>query len=222
MIMNDLTNVLGFLHNLHQNNNRDWMQANKKAYEAAKKDFNGFVSQIIDGIAAFDPDIEGLEPKHCTFRINRDIRFSKDKSPYKNNFGAYMAKGGKKGHGGGYYVHLQPGQSFLGGGIYMPPADVLAKIRQEIDYNPDPLISLLEDKEFKDYYGELNGEQLKTAPKGYEKDHPNITLLRFKSFTVFRKVTDSEVKSGTFVNDVITGFRKMKPLKDYLSVAIDE
>lgn len=219
--MADLSLVMKFLSDLEKNNTRDWMQDNKKVYQKAKDEFSEFVSQLISGITEFDPDLTGLEPKQCTFRINRDIRFSKDKSPYKNNFGAYMAKGGKKGEGGGYYIHLQPGESFVGGGIYMPPSDKLAKIRQEIDYNPDPLLAVLGDKEFKSFYGRLSGEQLKTAPKGYEKDHMNIELLRFKSFVVFRKISNDQIGSETFANDVVKGFQLLKPLKDYLSVAID-
>ncbi len=220
--MADLTCVMKFLSDLEKNNNREWMQDNKKVYQNAKDEFSGFVNELITGIAGFDPDLTGLEPKQCTFRINRDIRFSKDKSPYKNNFGAYMAKGGKKGEGGGYYIHLQPGESFMGGGIYMPPSDVLARIRQEIDYNPKPLLAILGNKDFKNFYGGLSGEQLKTAPKGYEKDHANIELLRFKSFVVFRKISGDQIGSATFANDVVKGFKLLKPLKDYLSVAIDE
>lgn len=220
--MADLKQVLSFLGDLEKNNNKDWMHDNKKVYQQAKAEFNEFVNQLITKLSEFDPDILGLEPKHCTFRINRDIRFSKDKSPYKNNFGAYMAKGGKKGVGGGYYIHLQPGESFMGGGIYMPPSDILSKIRQEIDYNPDPLLSILSEKSFKSYYGNLSGEQLKTAPKGYEKDHPHINLLRFKSFVVFRKLSGQEITSAGFLDDVAKGFQILKPLKDYLSVAIDD
>lgn len=219
--MADLSRVMKFLSDLDKNNTRDWMQDNKKVYQKAKDEFSEFVSQLISGITEFDPDLTGLEPKQCTFRINRDIRFSKDKSPYKNNFGAYMSKGGKKGEGGGYYIHLQPGESFVGGGIYMPPSDKLAKIRQEIDYNPDPLLAVLADEQFKNYYGGLSGEQLKTAPKGYEKDHTNIELLRFKSFVVFRKISNDQIGSETFANNVVKGFRLLKPLKDYLSVAIE-
>ncbi|MEQ9298680.1 MAG: DUF2461 domain-containing protein [Cyclobacteriaceae bacterium] len=219
--MADLSLVMKFLSDLEKNNTRDWMQDNKKVYQKAKDEFNEFVSQLISGISEFDPDLLGVEPKQCIFRINRDIRFSKDKSPYKNNFGAYMAKGGKKGEGGGYYIHLQPGESFVGGGIYMPPSDKLAKIRQEIDYNPDPLLAVLADEQFKSFYGGLSGEQLKTAPKGYEKDHMNIELLRFKSFVVFRKISNDQIGSKVFVNDVVKGFQLLKPLKDYLSVAID-
>jgi uncharacterized protein (TIGR02453 family) len=133
-----------------------------------------------------------------------------------------MAKGGKNGTGGGYYIHLQPDESFVGGGIYMPPSNVLARIRQEIDYNPEPLLSIIADKSFKSYYGGLSGEQLKTTPKGYEKDHPNIELLRFKSFVVFKKISNDQIVSDSFVNDVVHGFQLLKPLKDYLSVALDD
>lgn len=197
------------------------MQENKKHYQKAKNEFHDFIAQLIKGISAFDSDTEGLEPKDCMFRINRDIRFSKDKSPYKNNFGAYMARGGKKGEGGGYYIHLQPGMSFLGGGIYMPPPVVLSKIRQEIDYNPQPLLNILSDEAFRRYYGELSGDQLKTTPKGYDKEHPNIDLLRFKSFVVVRNISDPQIGSDDFYDETMRGYRLLQPFKAYLSTALD-
>ncbi len=214
--------ILNFLSDLQQNNRKEWMDEHRPTYQAARKQFLWFVTEMIEKIAAFDPSITGLLAKDCTFRINRDIRFSKDKSPYKTNMGAFIAQGGKKTKGAGYYVHLQPGNCFLGGGIYMPQAEELAKIRQEIDYNAHHLIEILEKPEFKKTFGGLRGEQLKTAPKGYPKDHEHIELLRFKSFTVFTEFTDSKVTDADFTEWLANQFKIMQPLNIFLNTAIDE
>jgi uncharacterized protein (TIGR02453 family) len=129
------SSTLQFLQSLQKNNNKPWFDENRKKYESAKENFAEFVEALINGIAAFDPTIQNLTAKNCMFRINRDVRFSKDKSPYKTNMGASISKGGKKINLAGYYFHCEPGKSFAAGGFYMPMAPELAKIRQEIDYN---------------------------------------------------------------------------------------
>ncbi len=217
-----LKEVLHFLEDLSHNNNRDWMQENKSRYKMAKTTFESFINDLLLRLTELDPDIQGLLAKDCTFRINRDIRFSKDKSPYKTNFGAYMAKGGKKSHNPGYYIHFQPGNTFIGGGAYMPEAEPLAKIRQEIDYNGEAFTGILHDKDFKSYFGDLQGEQLKTSPKGYANDHPNIEWLRYKSFFVMHYFSDDEVSGEGFLDEVLLGLEKSKPLKDYLDMAIND
>jgi len=217
-----MQDVLDFLNELQKNNRKEWMDENKPTYQAVRKNFSKFVTELIEKITVFDPSITGLLAKDCIFRINRDIRFSKDKSPYKTNMGAFIAQGGKKTKGAGYYVHLQPGNCFLGGGIYMPQAAELAKIRQEIDYNAHQLKEILDDKTFKSTFGELQGDQLKTAPKGYPKDHEHIDLLRFKSFTVFTKFADSEAKQHEFVDWLAGQFKIMQPLNIFLSTAVAE
>lgn len=215
-------NILNFLADLAQNNTREWMQDHKKAYQQAKKDFEALTSEIIDEVAAFDPNVEGLTAKDCVFRLNRDIRFSKDKSPYKLNFGASITKGGRKSHWAGYYLQIQPnGESFMAGGCYMPDAENLAKIRQEIDYNAEEFRKLLASEEFKKQFGTLTGEQVKTSPKGYKKDNPNIDLLCYKSFTMWHKVSDKQVLSKNYKKLIVSAFQAMKPINDFLNTAME-
>ena len=212
--------ILSFLEDLRENNNRDWMQENKKRYEAVKNEFKQVIAQLLEGISQFDEGVQGLQPKDCIFRLNRDVRFSKDKSPYKTNFGAAMMEGGRKTGNPTYYIHIQPGNSFVAGGVYMPEADNLKKIRQEIDYNPEELKNIVDSPEFKKTFGVMTGEQLKTAPKGYPKDHPNIELLRFKSFIVSKDVSDEMVSARSFIDNTIKDFKVLHPFNQYFSVAI--
>ncbi len=214
--------VLNFLSDLQKNNHKEWMDQNKSRYQQAKIEFENLVKVLIDRIALFDESIAGIQPKNCIFRLNRDIRFSNDKRPYKENMGAFITREGKKGVDGGYYIHIQHGQSMLAGGTYMPPADVLKKIRQEIDYNPDPLLNFMKGKPFQKYFGEFEGEKLKTAPKGYPADHPNIELLNLKSLIVTHSLTDDQVISDHLVSYTSEVFSAMKPLNDFLKVAINE
>lgn len=218
--MTDLHNTFDFLKALKEHNDRDWMAENKKWYQQVKKEVEQLVAALIGEISRFDEGITGLTPKDCMFRINRDIRFSKDKRPYKENFGAAITEGGKKSPMPTYYIHLEPGNSFVAGGIYMPETEVLKKIRQEIDYNPEELKKIVEDAEFKKTFGELTGERLKTAPKGYPKDHPNIELLRLKSIIVTNDYTDEQVLSNDFFDHVIHDFKVLHPMNQYLGVAV--
>lgn len=214
--------VLQFLGELKENNHRDWMEKNKKVYEASRKYFEEMVAYLIKKTGEFDPAIVGLEPKNCLFRINRDIRFSKDKSPYKINFGASFQKGGKKTGLAGYYLHLQPeGETFVGGGIYMPENDVLMRIRQEIDYNLEEYKGIIFGKAFQSHFGEVWGEKMKNPPKGYAKDHPAIELLKLKSYTGFHQYSDEEVKKSSFIDNVVEDFKAMKPFIDFLNRAVE-
>lgn len=215
-----MKDVIAFLEDLAANNQKEWMQEHKKSYEKAKEDFKGVVAALIAGIEGFDESVQGLAPKDCMFRINRDIRFSKDKSPYKTNFGAAIMEGGKKSPNPTYYIHIQPGKSFLAGGVYMPDAENLKKIRQEIDYNPQELRELVKDTQFKKAFGQMTGERLKTAPKGYPKDHPNIDLLRMKSFIVSKDLSDKEVLDSDFLTKAIDLYRIIHPFNQYFAVAI--
>ena len=217
----ELKNTLTFLKDLKANNNRDWFDVNRKTYEACRKDFIELVGQVIEGIAEFESDLSGIDPKKCIFRINRDIRFSKDKTPYKTNFGALMGANGKKTDGVGFYLHISPGQTFAGGGMYMPAADKLAAIRQEIDYNPETLEQLINSNNFKNTFGKIQGNQLKTAPKGYPKDHKNIELLRYKSFYVVKEYGDKEIKSDSFLEELLSTYKKAHEFNKYLKDAIN-
>jgi len=211
--------TLTFLSDLRLNNDRDWFNVNRKRYTEARSDFESFVQAVIDEIVRFDPIYKGLEAKSCIFRINRDTRFSKDKSVYKTNFGAFMVRGGKKNGDRfpGYYLHLEPGESFVAGGSYIPPTPWLSAIRQKIDLNGDELLRIINTSEYRKYFDGLDGEKLKVPPRGYPKDHPHIELLKMKSFLADRNFTDKDVVSPGFFEVIVSAFRAMKPLNDFLT-----
>lgn len=212
--------TLDFLTAINCNNNRDWFIANRPLYLDAKENFESFVQEIIDKLILFEPVMKGLEAKSCVYRINRDIRFSNDKSPYKSHLGAFIVRGGKRNGDkfAGYYFHIEPGKSIMAGGAYMPPSPWLSDIREKISDRPDEFIKIINAKEFKKYFGTIDGEKLKTAPKGYPKDHPHIELLKLKSYLVVNEASDKMVLGGDYMNHVINVFKAMKPLNDYLNV----
>ncbi len=213
--------TLEFLRQLRDNNRRDWFAANRTTYEAAKAEWSTFVSQLIVRIGAFD-DIVGLTAKDCIFRINRDVRFSKNKSPYKVNFAAAIGRGGRQSKYLDYYLHLEPGQSFLGGGVYAPTSEQLAKIRQEIHYNVAEIKAIIQEPTFAAYFGDIQGTQLKTMPKGYNRDHPEIDLLKRQQFFFMHAFTDAEVQSPDFLLKVVEGGRILKPLLDFFNYILFE
>jgi uncharacterized protein (TIGR02453 family) len=211
--------TLDFLKNLKVNNNREWFNANRKLYDEAKEDYESFIQAIIDEIVKFDPILKGLEVKSCTYRLNRDIRFSPDKTIYKTHLGAFIVKGGKKNGDkfAGYYVHVEPGGSMIAGGAYLPPSHWLSAIREKINDDGDKLVRITKDKESVANFKELEGETLKTAPKGYPKDHKYIELLRMKSFLVSRMISDKDICSQTGFDTIIKGCKAMKPLNDFMN-----
>jgi len=211
--------TLDYLKAIAKNNNREWYLENKSRYNEARENFESFGQQLINEITVFEPVMKGLEVKSCVYRFNRDIRFSNDKSPYKTHFGAFIVRGGKKNGDklGGYYFHIEPGKSIIAGGAYMPPAPWLSSIREKIDEEPEVLLRILKNKEFIKYFGELTGEKLKKAPKGYPSDHPHAELLKYKSYLVVNEVTDKSVLSDGFFNYVVSVFKAMKPLNDFLN-----
>jgi uncharacterized protein (TIGR02453 family) len=212
--------TLDFLTAIKTNNNRDWFLANRPQYLEAKDNFDSFVQQVINEIIHFDPILKGLEAKNCVYRFNRDIRFSNDKSPYKSHFGAFIVKGGKKNGDkfAGYYFHVEPtGKSILAGGAYMPPSPWLTAIREKISESPDEFVKIINSKNFKKYFGKLDGEKLKSMPRGYTADHPQAELLKFKSYLIMNEVPDKMVVSSNYFEHVIKVFEAMKPLNDYLN-----
>ena len=215
--------TLKFLKELNNNNNKAWFEEHRKNYEASKTDFHHFIGSLIKGIAVFDKPIGELVAKKCSFRINRDVRFSKNKSPYKNNMGGYFNKEGKNGLGAGYYFHLQPGGSFAAGGIWMPERAVLVKLRQEIDYNFVEWEKLIKSKAFKKNFQEglVSTESLVRPPKGYDISNPAIHYIKMKSFIVSKKFTDAEILDKRVVSDITKTFRAMKPIIDFLNRALD-
>jgi uncharacterized protein (TIGR02453 family) len=192
-------------------------------YENAKADLQSMVGQLIPAIASFDEPIGALQVKECTFRINRDVRFSKNKSPYKNNMAAYFSRGGKKASVAGYYFHCEPGKSYAAGGFYSPMPAELAKIRQEIDYNFDEWKKIMDNKTFKkNFPNGVDGiESLQRPPKGYDEANPAIHYLKMKHFIVSKPITDAELQSKTLVKDVAKIFQTMKPMLDFLNLAVE-
>lgn len=217
-------NTFDFLKNLKKNNNRDWFNANKDKYEKSKNEFIEFVDELILQIAKFDSSIAHHQAKDCVFRIYRDVRFSKDKSPYKTHFGAHIsaAPNKKEIHSrAGYYIHLEPGASMLAGGAYMPESNWLKAIRQEIDYETKEFKKILNAKPFKEYFGEMEGEKLVNAPKEYPKDHPEIELLKHKSFLATHFVKDKDVLATNFITHSSKVFKALYPFDSFLNRAMD-
>jgi uncharacterized protein (TIGR02453 family) len=216
--------TIKFLKQLTRNNNKTWFDAHRPQYEAARIDFSNFIQLLIDELQKSDPTITGLNSKDCMFRINRDIRFSKDKTPYKNNFGASIKRGGKKSVFAGYYFHCSPGTSFIGGGLWMPEAADLKKLRQEIDYNWDEFKSILREKNFKKIYGDLyHGEDQKLSkmPKGYEPDNPAINYLKLKSFIAETRIEDDELLKASLHKKTIAAFLALQPLLDFINRCLE-
>jgi uncharacterized protein (TIGR02453 family) len=212
-----------FLKSLAKNNNRDWFEKNKPKYLLAKEEFENFLEALHAELLKFDEGLAGLNPKKLGFRIYRDVRFSKDKSPYKINMGAGFSPQGKMVQEPGYYIHIQPNnESFVAGGLYMPDAENLAKIRQEIDYNSEAFNKILSNKKFSSSFpkGLDDFDRLKTAPKGYAKDHPQLELLKNKSFIVSHYFTDKELTDKKFPKKVAEVCKTLKPLNDFLNSAI--
>jgi uncharacterized protein (TIGR02453 family) len=214
--------TLHFLSLLAENNNRDWFQENRKLYDAAKADMEKLVGYLITEVGKFQ-DLGNLQVKECLLRINRDIRFSKNKAPYKNNLSAGIGPGGKSSGKIDYYLQIQPGnQTFLGGGMWETTSEQLARFRQEIDYNADELKHIIEEKEFKTLFPEIHGDSLKTTPKGYPKDHPEIELLKRKQLFFLHRFTDKEVASKDFGDMVVNAISLLKPFTDYMNYVLYE
>ncbi len=211
-----------FLTQLAANNNREWFQAHKAEHDNARENVLEFTAALISGLSKIDTAIPSdLDPKNCVMRIYRDVRFSKDKTPYKNNFGAGISANGKNFNGPGYYLHISPEQSFVAGGCWMPESDMLKAIRQEIDYNGSAFRVVVENKSFKKYFGHLNTEhKLKTIPKGYPTDHPEIEYLKLKSFTVNHEIAPKDLSKSDAVKKVVEGFAEMYPLIIFLRNSI--
>ena len=213
--------TLQFLKDLVQNNNREWFQENRKKYDTAKADLELLVGNLISEVSKFQ-DLGNLQVKDCIFRINRDIRFSKNKAPYKSNLSAGIGPGGRSAGKIDYYLHIQPdGQSFLGGGMWDPSTEQLARYRQEIDYNADELKSIIHEETFRKYFPEIHGEVLKTTPKGYPKDHPEIELLKRKELFFTHRFSDKDVTSKDFKENIVTGIKLLKPYCDYMNYILN-
>ena len=210
--------TLNFLKTLKKNNNRDWFNRNKSHYEDSKYNFEIYLDALIQKISKFDTSLTGLQSKDCMFRIYRDIRFSKNKSPYKANFGAVIAKSGRKSSLAGYYFHLEPGnKSILAGGLYVPEQEVLTAVRTAIMKNYKGFRKIIKSRKFREYFGDIWGEKLKTAPKGFSKNHPSSEYLKYKSYIVVHQLTDQQVLSSSLIDYSANIFKAMKPFNDFLN-----
>jgi uncharacterized protein (TIGR02453 family) len=212
--------TLQFLATLKKNNNKEWFEANRKKYEAAKENVKQVTENLIKALGAHDEEIGQLQPKDCTFRINRDVRFSKNKAPYKSNMSCIFSKGGKKSDKSGFYVHIEPGEAFVGAGYWAPEAKKLAAVRQEIDYNFDAWKKIVSSKKFKETFRDLSKEDiLQRPPKGYDEHNPAIEYLKLKSFIVRTKLTDVELLDKNFVKTITNIFVAVKPMLNFLDEA---
>ena len=215
--------TLQFLDDLKANNNRDWFLENKKRYESFKKDYQQLVADLLDAMKPLDPSLEMLEVQNCTFRINRDIRFSKDKTPYKSHLGIWLSSGAKGLNRSGYYIHLEKGASFIAGGLYCPESEDLKKMRKEIAFFYEDLEAILAEKDFKSEFGDFDRNEkdtLKNPPRGYDKEHPAVELLKLKSFEASQKIDFSAASKKDFVAVMSQKLIALKPLNDYINRAL--
>ena len=213
--------TMRFLQDLAENNNKPWFDENRLRYDDAKEDVIRQVNDIIKMLSAVDSGYEVLTARDCLFRINRDVRFSNDKRPYKTNIGAYINKGGKKSGTPGYYLHIEPGKSFAAAGVWMPEKDALASIRQEIDYNFPAFKKILATASFKSTFPEgfSSNEKLQRPPKNYDESNPAIEYIKQKSFVVTTPLTDKELTSATFNKKIEKIFKAAAPLNAFLEPA---
>jgi len=216
------TSTTAFLEKLSKNNNKPWFDKHRDDYQNAKEDFEALVTELLADLSGSEPLFKEQKAKDCIFRIFRDVRFSKDKTPYKAHFGAFFSKGGRKFPGAGYYLHIEPGgKSFVGGGLWVPEPPLLKAVRQEIDYNFNDFKGITEEKKFKKLFSKINGEQLKTLPQGYTDDNPAIEYLKMKSFTVAHHLQDVDIISKGFVKKSLDVFSAMRPFIDFLNRGLE-
>ena len=216
----DLKSTIAFLTELEAHNNKAWFDGHREAYLVAKNNFETLVDNFI---SAFRPveDFGDLAAASCTFRINRDVRFSKDKSPYKTNMGAHIMRGGRKSGLVGYYIHIAPhDESLIAGGLHMPTPEQLGKFRQAMDRDASKFEKIVGRKEFVQTFGKIDGEKLKTAPQGYARDHPAIEWLKMKEIVASHRLTDKQVCSADFLPHTVEVCKALKPFLDYLNTVI--
>jgi len=214
--------VLNFLSEIKENNNREWFEQNKEWYQACRKKVVFLTDLIIHELGKFDDEIGLQDPNQCVFRIYRDVRFKEDKTPYKTHFGTYIAKGGRKSVNAGYYLHIEPGASFVGGGSWSPPADALKAIRTEIFDHPDEFKQIVDAPSFRKIYRQFYDDKLKTAPKGFPKDFADIELLKYKSFAFDHPMGDSVVAGDQYVEKIINSMKQLTPLNRFLNNALEK
>ncbi len=217
--------TISFLNNLRKNNNRNWFEEHRKEYETARADFLQFTQAVIDQFGKKEHAIAELQAKNCMFRINRDVRFSKNKDPYKTNFAAAFSKGGKKSGLAGYYLHLEPDRLMMGGGVWMPENIQVQKIRQEIDYNWNEFENIIRNKSFQKVYGDLymgSDVKLTRPPRGYEADNPAIEYLKLKSWIVTLDLNNETLSSKDLLKIITANFTALQPLVAFINQALED
>lgn len=214
--------TIDFLSNLKENNTREWFNDNRSGYEFARQNFSDFTNSLIAAIASFDNSIGTLEAKDCTFRIYRDVRFSKNKAPYKSNMGAYISRGGKKSPFAGYYFHTEPNESFISGGIYMPSSNVLNSIRKDIETYSEKFLGIVENSEFKNTFPSIGSESLKRVPQGFNPDSPVAEYLKLKHITPNHSLPNQVLVSDELLTYTTNIYKKMLPLIEFLNEAIEQ
>jgi uncharacterized protein (TIGR02453 family) len=221
MLKENLQVTLDFLGLLQAHNNREWFEKNRAAYEQARESFEIFVDRLIHAYGRTE-DFKGVAARDCIFRIYRDVRFSKDKSPYKTNMGALIAAGGRRSGRQGYYFHLAPhDESMIAGGLYMPSGEEIGKFRRAIARDARPFKQIIGARDFKKYFGTLEPEKLKNAPLGVPRDHPEIELLKWKQVVVRHRLGDEQVSAPDLVPYAVRVFKAMKPFLDYLNSILE-
>ena len=210
------SSTFNFLKDLAKNNNREWFNENKNLYLAAQENVLQFLEELIEDISEFDDEILKISAKKALFRIYRDVRFSLNKSPYKNHFGAGLGFG-KGGRTSGYYLHIEPGNSFIAGGVYMPEKEILKKIRTNISENPESFLKIIDNKNFKKDFTELSQEdKLKRIPQGFDKENPMEDYLKLKSFVVRYSLKDEDLMENSGAEKIAQICEQIKPLNDFI------
>ncbi len=212
--------TLDFFTQIQDNNNKEWFEVNKKSWEAVKENYALFMGQLQDKIVEIDT-ILIKEPKKYVSRINRDFRFTPDKSPYRNHIFSLFGRDDNE-KSPRFYIQIQPNNTFIAAGLWSPESDTLKKVRQEIDYNSSELHTVLNTVSFKDYYGTMTGESLSRPPQGYDASNPNVELLKLKQYIVRKTFSDDFVTSPDFMDELVKAYKEVMPLLNFLSVAISE
>lgn len=216
--------IINFLRELNENNNREWFAQNKSRYERVRSKFEEISRLLIAEISVFDNDIKNVDVKDCVFRIYRDIRFSTDKTPYKTHFGVYIASaGGRKSHRGGYYLHLDPAGCFIAVGVWCPPPNILKALRQSVCDNIDELNEIRNEASFNTYFKTFFEEdKLKNVPAGFPRDFPDAELLKLKHYMVDHKLNDDILNAPNLVSRLGEIARAGYPLNKFLNYTVDE
>ncbi len=217
----EFQSCINFLNSLKENNNREWFNDNKKLYEANKQMFEQIVASLLKEISSFDEQVKALKPSDYIFRIYRDVRFSHDKRPYKEQFGAFITKSGKGGKHSGYYLHIEPQKSMVAGGSYCPQPPDLKLIRQEVFYNNLEFNNIINDKSFVSTYQTLDDYKLKRVPKGFPADDPRSESVKYNSYVVSKLYSDDQIVQPEFFDMVVSNFKNLKGFVHFINNALE-